>query len=221
MTTYNKELEKYVPFVSFLGQALGNNCEIVLHDLSDKKNSIIAIHNNHITNRKIGDPPSEIVMKIIENDSNKRLNFITNYTKSKSNRLLKSNTMFIRNKDSEIIGLFCINMDNSSLDRIQNEVNEYLKLMKFNLKDHQNTKLDLIEDVEISIEDRINSAVNSILNRKKLIVENLDQDDRIIIVDELYQIGIFLLKGAVKVVAKSIDSSEASIYRYLQQVKSK
>ena len=41
------------------------------------------------------------------------------------------------------------------------------------------------------------------------------------IVKELQKQGIFLLKGAVKEVAKALNTSEPSIYRYLQNLSQK
>ena len=42
-----------------LADQFGPNCEVVIHDLSDnyKENSIVAIENGHVTNRKVGDGP--------------------------------------------------------------------------------------------------------------------------------------------------------------------
>ena len=43
--------------------------------------------------------------------------------------------------------------------------------------------------------------------------------DRIRIVEDLQQAGIFYMKGAVSEVAAQLGSSEATIYRYLSKLK--
>ena len=47
----NSKLQKYIPLVDFFAAVLGKNSEVVLHDLTDPDHSIIAIRNNHISNR--------------------------------------------------------------------------------------------------------------------------------------------------------------------------
>ena len=49
-----------------IAQQFGNNCEVVVHDLSDNnvERSIVAIENGHVTNRKLEDGPSQILKSI-------------------------------------------------------------------------------------------------------------------------------------------------------------
>ncbi|MDR2784579.1 MAG: PAS domain-containing protein, partial [Treponema sp.] len=44
--------------VEFLGEACGENCEIVLQDLREGKMEIVAIANGHISGRTVGAPPT-------------------------------------------------------------------------------------------------------------------------------------------------------------------
>ena len=44
-------LEPYRVVVSFLGEALGPDYEVVLHDLTSEDGTIVAIVNNHISGR--------------------------------------------------------------------------------------------------------------------------------------------------------------------------
>ena len=55
----NALLQHYVKLTEFLGQALGPDYEVALHDLTDKNRSIIAIANNHVRGREIGAPPDQ------------------------------------------------------------------------------------------------------------------------------------------------------------------
>ena len=49
-----KLLEPYAKLVDFLGEALGDNVEVALHDLTSKEQEIVAIANSHISGREIG-----------------------------------------------------------------------------------------------------------------------------------------------------------------------
>lgn len=51
---YNPLLEPYKALVPFLAELLGESCEILLHDISQPKHSVIAIANGFHTGRKVG-----------------------------------------------------------------------------------------------------------------------------------------------------------------------
>ena len=54
-----------------LAKQFGEQCEVVLHDLTteDFGKSIILIENGHVTNRKVGDGPSHVVLETLHGDS--------------------------------------------------------------------------------------------------------------------------------------------------------
>ena len=56
-------LEPYRVVVSFLGEALGPDYEVVLHDLTSEDGTIVAIVNNHISGRTEGAPLSTMFIK--------------------------------------------------------------------------------------------------------------------------------------------------------------
>ena len=58
-------IEFYTRLAHGLAVQFGSNCEVVVHDLQGKdiEHSIIAIENGHVTGRRIGDGPSQIVLE--------------------------------------------------------------------------------------------------------------------------------------------------------------
>ena len=73
-------LNNYKPLVKFLAEVLGEKCEVVLHDLNNLENSIIAIENGHISGRKVGDPLTDLALKIVREENDLEKNYMTNYT---------------------------------------------------------------------------------------------------------------------------------------------
>ena len=59
-----KLLEPYAKLVDFLGEALGDNVEVALHDLTSKEQEIVAIANSHISGREIGAKLSNLKDKL-------------------------------------------------------------------------------------------------------------------------------------------------------------
>lgn len=47
-------LDIYKGLVPFLGEALGKDCEVVLHDFREPGHSVIAIANGNISGRHVG-----------------------------------------------------------------------------------------------------------------------------------------------------------------------
>lgn len=67
-----KELAPYVEMVEFLGEALGREYEIVLHDLTNPERSIVAIANGELSGRGIGGPVTDFALKILKQERWKR-----------------------------------------------------------------------------------------------------------------------------------------------------
>ena len=61
-------LEPYRVVVSFLGEALGPDYEVVLHDLTSEDGTIVAIVNNHISGRTEGAPLSNMALGFIKGE---------------------------------------------------------------------------------------------------------------------------------------------------------
>ena len=59
-----KLLEPYAKLVDFLGEALGDNVEVALHDLTSKEQEIVAIANGYISGREIGAKLSNLSIHI-------------------------------------------------------------------------------------------------------------------------------------------------------------
>ena len=71
-----------------IAQQFGNNCEVVVHDLSDNnvERSIVAIENGHVTNRKLGDGPSHVVLEALHGDRSNLKDHLRNLKKKVSYR---------------------------------------------------------------------------------------------------------------------------------------
>ncbi|MBU3092764.1 PAS domain-containing protein [Clostridium sp. CM028] len=213
------KLNKYIPLVDFIAAILGKNSEVALHDLTDLDHSIISIKNNYISKREVGAPATDLILKILKENSNEKNDFITNYNgDNKINNSLRSSTFFIRDDDMNLIGLISVNTDETALNTLMETVSKVYSLYK---KEPELERKDDSESENLSsiIEELAQCSINKITSSKGITIEYLKQEDKIHIVEELHQKGIFLLKGAVKQLAKTLGSSEATIYRYVQKIK--
>lgn len=219
-------LDQFTKLVEFLGKVLGPDYEIVLHDLTDKKYSIVAIANGHVSGRHLGAPLTNLGLKIITMGSYKNSDYLINYNgASKTNKVLRSSTMFIKDDSGNVVAMLCINFDDSKYVALSQEI---LKLCHPNELILENSSYDsvnsILKDVPESFSESIEEVTETVLNKvladKNIPIDRLTQDERLSIVAILNQKGIFMLKGAVNEVAKKLHCSEPSIYRYLNIVSS-
>ena len=95
-----KDLESYKVLVDFLADYLGENTEVVLHDLSDCQSSIVAIRNGDISGRELGAPVTDYGLKLIKNEAYKEAPYRVNYRgMSPRGNIIRSATYFIKDAD--------------------------------------------------------------------------------------------------------------------------
>ena len=106
-------LRQYQQLTEFLGQALGPDYEVALHDLTDKNRSIIAIANGHVSGRSIGAPLTNVALGILMDKSYETRDYLLHYSGVSINgKDLRSSTMFIK-EHGKLVGMLCVNFDDS------------------------------------------------------------------------------------------------------------
>lgn len=223
-------MQHYIQLTKFLGQALGPDYEIALHDLTDKNRSIIAIANNHVSGREIGAPLSNVALKLLMDrayeQQDSRMNFRGVSEKGKT---LRSSTLFIK-QNGRLVGMLCVNFDDSRYQAMSDEILSLCHPENF-LERHYSFDENLVvqanhqegdgadECFHASIGQVAGEAVEQELKRMGLTAKRLTPSERMQIIVALERDGIFLLKSAVKDVAEALGCSQASVYRYLSRTR--
>lgn len=226
----NPLLQHYIKLTEFLGHALGPDYEVALHDLTDKNRSIIAIANNHVSGREVGAPLTNVALKILMDKSYETQDYRLHYCGvSAAGKTLRSSTLFIK-QNGRLIGMLCINFDDSRYQAASESILRLCHPDNF-VQDHctpaqSASCAEAVQAVPATTESFHNSidavagdAVGRELARLGVTADRLTPDERIQIISSLETGGIFLLKGAVKDVADALHCSQASVYRYLSQIK--
>lgn len=213
------KLAQYTALVKFLGAALGPDYEIVLHDINGKDQSVAAIANGRISGRNVGAPLTDKALRFIADKTYQDQDFLCNYTgRSKDERTLRASTMFIKDDGGRLIGMLCINFDPS---RYQKASQDILKLCGLDgeifLEDNHLHPAGELENFSDSISEVTDTVLKRYL-KDGIPPERLTQEEKMAIVKQLEERGIFLLKGAVNEVATRLHCSAASIYRYLGKI---
>ncbi|WP_298705367.1 transcriptional regulator [uncultured Veillonella sp.] len=238
----NHILEKYIPIVSFLGEALGPLVEVVLHDVTNPDASIIAIANGHISGRQVGGPSTDLILRMIEeakpSNKNKEKALPTSYlnynAQVKGNTPCRASSYFIRSEEGELLGCLCINVSvghflearqlldllitpHTSLELLPSHTEDLP--VKTETKDIENHEALLIyENLHNSIDDVIDTIVKESTSYS-IALSKLSTKEKVKLIKTLNDKGLFNLKGGVAAIAAKMNVSEPTIYRYLSQAK--
>lgn len=220
-------LQQYVKLTEFLGYTLGPSYEVALHDLTNKDRSIIAIANNHVSGREVGAPLTNMALSILKDKSYETSDYRLNYYGvSVNGKDLRSSTLFIKD-NGRLVGMLCINFDDSLYRAASNQIMGLCHpdifvediLSRFAAGAAPAHVRPAPERFGNSTEAVAADAISRELERLGVTAERLTSEERLQIITALETDGIFLLKGAVKDVAAGLHCSQASVYRYLSQIK--
>ncbi len=211
-----RALEKYKLLIEFLAEVLGDNCEIVLHDVEDFENSIIAIENGDISGRKVGDSLTDLALNVLKDQEKLENDYLTNYTgKTYNGKELRSSTYFIKNEKEKVIGMLCINIDVSKLVEARDILDSMIGKRNDIEKNNNEKDQSFSENFTSSIEELIDSIIENSIGNSSIPPKRMTAEEKKEITKKLDEKGVFLLKNSVSKVAKKLETSEATIYRYL------
>ena len=214
-----KSLEPYAKLVYFLSAALGDNCEIALHDLTSKDQEIVAISNNPISGREVGAKLSNLSLHYLEEKQYLNHDYVMNYkTVGNDGKLMRAATYFIKEEGREMpVGMLCINVN----------ISEYLtstikKIL--GIKEEKDIEFKMDNPVEIlssPLDEMIDMYIKECLEKmgfpSYFLAERLNVDEKIKVVKYLQEKGTFKVKGAIVLVAEKLAVSEPTVYRYLKK----
>ena len=207
----NREiLEHYVKAGEVIAEMFAPYLEVIIHDLQTPEHSIIAIFNNHITGRKIGDGTSDIGYKKLEDELPDK---IVNYNnQSPSGSDLKSSSLTIRNKDDEIIGSMGLNFDLSSFVNIKEFFEMFTKTFTLDNLPKQE------EFFMWSVKDEIQQALNKFIISNDLQGKVLNRKDKLNVVGHMKKEGHINKKGAISILSELLAITRPTLYKYIKEV---
>ncbi len=203
-------LVHYIKVGEIIAEMFSPYLEVIVHDLTNPNQSIIAIFNSHITGRKIGDGTSDIGYKKLSNELPDK---IVNYNnKSPSGVELKSSSLTIRNDDNEIIGSMGFNFDLSTFVNIK----EFIDLFSKSVEMEELPKIE--EFFMWNIKTEIQQAINKYFTMNKLQGKVLNREDKLKVISYMKDKGYFSKKGAKTTISELLAISRPTLYKYLKEI---
>lgn len=208
----NPKLAPFLPLLETIATQFAPYCEAVLHDLSNLDSSLVAISGN-LTNRPLGAPITDYVLRLLkEYGDNVKDNYVY-LTTTRDGKRLKSSTTFIRDPEGHVIGCFCINFCVETFLFYSDAIKEFCSIpnMGDTIEPSEQFTQDISETVKLMLDE--------VLRRRGIPPSRMEKPDKIEIVKELDDKGLFLVKGAIDLVASQLDISKFTLYGYLDEIK--
>ena len=213
----HKEIKKYIPIANFLGEVLGENTEVILHDLTKYEHSVVHIINGYITNRKIGDSITDFMLDFISKESKGDKQFVCRYTsKTTTGKLIHSSTYFIRDENNDIVGALGLNSD---YDEVKKSLAFLSSLFPNHIDDKTISLNNIKENLSSDHHGMTLNKIDTIIKQFDVEPQRMKTKEKTEIITALNECGIFNIRGSVQAVADKLYMSEPSVYRYLKKIK--
>lgn len=212
-------LERYLPIAAFLSAVCGDHYEVILHDVSDPETSVMAIFNGHLSGRKVGDPMTELARRLVRDEVYRDRDFVSNYEgRTRSGKRFVSSTYFIK-EDGELLGLICVNHDVSDLTAMASHLQSLLAA--FSVPGQVPPQAPYTEELDDSIPELSTTLIHNTVLRQGVPAGRMTTQEKESLIEALERQGVFSTKGSVGQVARELDISEPTVYRYLRRIRNR
>ncbi|SDD88748.1 helix-turn-helix transcriptional regulator [Peptococcus niger] len=208
----DSRLSQYVVFADALYEFWGDISEIVIHDLRKPNSSIVYIKGN-LTQRKIGEATTNIIINELSKKPEERSRYLITDMKTKNGKILRSLSIFLSDEQG-VYGCFCILIDPTYLNLVIKYFESFLN--------KNNTKViekEIVDKSDIDIPFVTERLIDEAISDSQVTVEFMQKEDKLKVVSRLQNKGIFLMKGSVERVASKLKISKYTVYNYLDEIK--
>lgn len=204
----SNRLEMLKQIADALAAQFGPNCEVVIHDLSaqNAEHPIVYIVNGHVTGRKVGDGASYVVVEQLTTNDPAPRDHLAYLTRTPDGKILKSSTLYIRNRRGAVTAIFSINYDVSGLMMIQSTIGDLLST-----QDKEQTEPERIINVNHVLDELIEQSVALVGKPVAL----MNKEDKVRAIRFLNQNGAFLVTKSGDKIAKYFGISKYTLYSYI------
>lgn len=191
-----------------LAAQFGDNCEIVVHDISknDPENTIAIIENGHVSNRNQEAGPSHVALAAMQGERHRMPDEYNYLTQTADGRILRSSTVYINDEEGLPAGIFCINYDMTSLLMAKATIDSMTQDPRGGSEPER-------------IPTNVNDLLDELLDRSVQIVGKpvamMNKEDKVKAIGYLNEAGAMLITKSGDKIAKFFGISKYTLYSYL------
>lgn len=214
-----RRLDLLVQIAHGLAVQFGENCEIVIHDLTRKEleRSVVYVENGHISGRKVGDGPSRVVLETLSSKKPEEIqNRLAYLTKTEDGRILKSSSIFVRGDDGSVEYIFCLNYDITAFRSMEQAIRTVICMEPEKEMAAEDTDIQKPpEKITHNVNELLDTLIEQALELVGKPVAVMNKEDKIRVVQFLNEAGAFLITKSGDRVAGLLDISKFTLYNYM------
>ncbi|MDR0225539.1 MAG: PAS domain-containing protein [Burkholderiaceae bacterium] len=196
-------LEQLRHIADGLGRTLAPFCEVVVHDLLDPDQAVLAIHNN-LSGREAGQPATALGLARILDPGYEQV--IANYPNQFADgRQAKSTSIGIKDGEGRYIAALCLNVDLTLFQGFQGMLDRFAAV---------SGQTPAHESLDAGGADTIRARMDAFAARLATTPRALRPEDRRALVQELKAAGLLDLRRAMETIAAHLGVSRATVYSY-------
>ena len=209
--TENSKLELLRQVAAGIAAQFGSNCEVAIHDLSrEPDRSIVFIANGHVSGRKVGDGASNVVMEQLRTQDPEPKDHLCYLTKTPDGKILKSSTVYIRDRKGKVSAILAINYDISRLILMEEALHDLTST-----GEEVPSEPERITNVSDLLDELIQQSV-ALVGKPAAV---MNKEDKVKAIQFLSQNGAFLITKSGDKVAKYFGISKYTLYSYIDMNK--
>jgi len=209
--TENSKLDLLRQVAAGIAAQFGGSCEVAIHDLSrDPDRSIVFIANGHVSGRKVGDGASNVVMEQLRTQDPEPKDHLCYLTKTPDGKILKSSTVYIRDRKGKVSAILAINYDISRLILMEEALHDLTST-----GEEVPSEPERITNVSDLLDELIQQSV-ALVGKPAAV---MNKEDKVKAIQFLSQNGAFLITKSGDKVARYFGISKYTLYSYIDMNK--
>lgn len=206
-----KELQQYARLAVFLKDALGERFNVSLVDADDPAAQISARGGSISESEAIDPGIQQITDAVLGSSALMSNDYICLFSDQDEPGSQKKCSVFnIRAQEGGLAGFLCIEETRGELYMVRDVFDEIMKPEG----DEQTGSKRIGQEVDTLLKERITQVWEKYSGSG----EKLKKEDKVAFISELFEMGIFRIRGGAAQVSEVSGISQASVYRYLGEI---
>jgi len=200
-----------------LAGTLSANQEVVLHNLTTPENSIVKIINGHVSGRSKGDhllsgPEKDkgFALLLSKNKDGKSMTVKDYKTVTASEKILNSASTIYYSDDGHPLMAFCINVDTSPYEQMRKSLDIIMATAPVDA-----------DAADLNLGGLVEQSIQEIIERHTVSGKKIQKTQRLKIVAEMREKGIFKMRGGVQHAAQALGVTRYTVYNDLEVMNEK
>jgi len=207
-------LRPWIPLVRMLGEFLGRDHEVLLHDVSAEPPFIVAIENGALTGRDLSAPMTDLGRYLMTAPEARKVTYLANYrSETADGRALRSGVTLIRDGEGHLVGFLCVNYDLGRAEILRDMAEHLTRLAPLSLSGGG------AEHFASPAEDRLGELIDQARKRFGAPLRRLRREERLRLLAWLDERGCFELKEAISRLGRELGRSRFTLYGDLRRLR--